>query len=552
VYSGDIQLGDTIDIKFTTRQFSTGAPFLLAGSPVVSAYVGNGTTEITAGITLSANFDSVTGLNNVRVVASGGNGFAAQTNVDLVITTGTVDSVSVVGEVIGSFSIQNRPVNVLQVNGTAQTAKDIGAAVPAAAPGAAGGLFIAGTNAPVTITGSGAALTLTSTGGNGQGMNITGQGTGAGVLINAGSGGKGINILTTAGDGISVEPTGGHAMKLIGNGTAKHGLFAIGASAGATSDGINATAGNGGVDIRGAITGNITGNLSGSVNSVTTGVLLAAAAVQAIWDALTSALTTAGSIGKLIVDNLNATITSRMATYTQPTGFLAATFPSGTIANTTNITAGTMTTTTNLTNAPTVGDLTSTMKGSVEDAVWDAVLASHATAGSTGAALAAAGSAGDPWSTDIPGSYTGIQAGKVVGDALDAAVSSRLAPTVAARTLDVTATGAAGIDFGNVENQGTTVGLSGTTIKAVTDAGTLTSGERNSVADALLDRTNGIETGSTPRGALRLMLAALAGKLSGAAGTTVTFRNAVADSKDRIVATVTADGNRTAVTTDQT
>ncbi len=28
-----------------------------------------------------------------------------------------------------------------------------------------------------------------------------------------------------------------------------------------------------------------------------------------------------------------------MATYTQPTGFLAATFPSGTIANTTNITA---------------------------------------------------------------------------------------------------------------------------------------------------------------------------------------------------------------------
>lgn len=37
--------------------------------------------------------------------------------------------------------------------------------------------------------------------------------------------------------------------------------------------------------------------------------------------------------------NVDAAITSRMATYTQPTGFLAATFPSGTIANTTNITA---------------------------------------------------------------------------------------------------------------------------------------------------------------------------------------------------------------------
>jgi hypothetical protein len=80
------------------------------------------------------------------------------------------------------------------------------------------------------------------------------------------------------------------------------------------------------------ITGNITGNLSGSVGSLTTnndktGYALSSAGVQAIWDALTSALTTVGSIGKLIVTNLDALISSRMATYTQPTGFLAATFP---------------------------------------------------------------------------------------------------------------------------------------------------------------------------------------------------------------------------------
>lgn len=42
--------------------------------------------------------------------------------------------------------------------------------------------------------------------------------------------------------------------------------------------------------------------------------------------------------------NLDAAVTSRMASYTQPTGFLAATFPTGTIANTTNQTAGTVTT----------------------------------------------------------------------------------------------------------------------------------------------------------------------------------------------------------------
>lgn len=58
---------------------------------------------------------------------------------------------------------------------------------------------------------------------------------------------------------------------------------------------------------------------------------------------------TVSAVTGLTASNLDATISSRMATYTQPTGFLAATFPTGTIANTTNITAGTITTATNLT-----------------------------------------------------------------------------------------------------------------------------------------------------------------------------------------------------------
>lgn len=74
----------------------------------------------------------------------------------------------------------------------------------------------------------------------------------------------------------------------------------------------------------------------------------------------------------------------------------------------------------------------------------------------------------------------------------------------------------------------------------------------NENADALLDRSAGIETGLTPRQALRLIAAAAAGKLSGAATTSVVVRNAVADSKDRITATVDADGNRSAITVDLT
>lgn len=58
-----------------------------------------------------------------------------------------------------------------------------------------------------------------------------------------------------------------------------------------------------------------------------------------------------------------------------------------------------------------------------------------------------------------------------------------------------------------------------------------------------------IETGYTAKQSMRLMLSALAGKLSGAATTNVLIRN-VTDAKTRIDATVDSDGNRTAITHD--
>lgn len=193
----------------------------------------------------------------------------------------------------------------------------------------------------------------------------------------------------------------------------------------------------------GSVTGNVGGNVAGSVGSVTaavtagtvsdkTGYSLSSAGVQAIWDALTSALTTAGSIGKLIVDNLNATISSRLAAaaYTAP--------PSA--AN----------------NA---------------DAVWDAALAGHLGAGSTGAALNAAGSAGDPWATSLPGAYGAGTAGNIVGANLDAAISTRLASASYTAPLD-----AAGVR--------TAVGLAAANLDTQLDA--LPTATEN--ADALLTR----------------------------------------------------------------
>lgn len=106
-YLGDFNLGDTVRCFFNTVNGSD-APFTLAGTPVVVAYVNGGTTEITAGITLTVDFDARTGLHLVSVVASGANGFAVSSDVSLVLSAGTVDGASVVGAEIGSFSIANR------------------------------------------------------------------------------------------------------------------------------------------------------------------------------------------------------------------------------------------------------------------------------------------------------------------------------------------------------------------------------------------------------------------------------------------------------------
>jgi hypothetical protein len=69
------------------------------------------------------------------------------------------------------------------------------------------------------------------------------------------------------------------------------------------------------------------------------------------------------------------------------------------------------------------------------------------------------------------------------------------------------------------------------------------------VAWAVLDSSE-IEGGLTVRQGLKLITAALAGKISGADSTTVRIRSAVADDVERITATVDEHGNRTAITVD--
>jgi len=104
---GDFDTSAVIYGKFTTYRPSTGAPYTLAGTPALSVYKDNSTTQSTAGVTLTADFDSVTGLNHFAIDTSAdGTFYSAGSFFDIVITTGTVDSVSAVGTVVGRFTIR--------------------------------------------------------------------------------------------------------------------------------------------------------------------------------------------------------------------------------------------------------------------------------------------------------------------------------------------------------------------------------------------------------------------------------------------------------------
>jgi hypothetical protein len=111
--------------------------------------------------------------------------------------------------------------NVVAVAGTAQTARDLGNALPAAAPGAAGGVFIAGTNAATVVTTS---LTTTFTG------NLTGSVASVTGAVGSVTGNVGGNVTGSVG---SV-------------------LGAVGSVTGAV----------------GSVSGNVGGNVTGSVGSL--------------------------------------------------------------------------------------------------------------------------------------------------------------------------------------------------------------------------------------------------------------------------------------------
>jgi hypothetical protein len=278
--------GDTYYLKFTTRSFSTGAPATLSGTPAISVYEENNATQITSGITLTADYDSVTGLNDVAIVASSGNGYEVGKYYSVVITTGTVGGVSVVGEVVGHFrcgpaeaSAGVPDVNVTHVGDTSQTAGDL-AALITTVDGVVDNILT--DTAEIGTAGAG----LTNLGGSGNDWNTTTPPTAAAIAdavwnesadahTSQGSLGELMSFILTdtaaiptvqnivdgvwdeSADAHTAQGTLGELINDIKTDTAEIG------TAGAGLTNINLP------DQTMNITGNITGNLSGSVGSVT-------------------------------------------------------------------------------------------------------------------------------------------------------------------------------------------------------------------------------------------------------------------------------------------
>lgn len=235
---------------------------------------------------------------------------------------------------------------------------------------------------------------------------------------------------------------------------------------------------------------------------------------------------TANATATVEFDRLDAAVSSR-STYaggdtagtTTLLSRLSAT-RAGYLDNLTNLDAAVTT------RLATAGYTTPPTAAAIADAVWDETLADHLTGGSTGAGLNAAGSAGDPWSTALPGAYSSGTAGNILGNRLDAAVSGRSSHSAA----DVWAVG--------------TRTITGGTVSTVSDK------TGYSLASTGLDAVV-VEGSTTIIASARGWNSALLGKASGLGTTTAVYRD-LADSKNRISATVDSDGNRTAVTRDLT
>ena len=200
--------------------------------------------------------------------------------------------------------------------------------------------------------------------------------------------------------------------------------------------------------------------------------------------------------------------------------------------------------------------ITSTGMDDVAAHVWDLAYASHNTAGTFGYQVQNIATGSPPTAAAIA-SQVRTELTTELGR-IDVATSTRLAPTTAGRTLDVSTTGEAGLDFDNIKDATGSHTLTNITIPVVTTvnglandsitAAALATDAGTEIANAVWDLSAGIETGVTPRQALRYCSSILVGVITTAGTGTEVFKAIGNSGTTRVTVTDDATGNRTAVT----
>jgi hypothetical protein len=523
MHLGDFDAAAVIYGKFSTYRPSTGATFTLAGTPALSVYKDNSTTQSTTGVTLTADFDSVTGLNHFAIDTSAdGTFYSAGSFFSVVITTGTVDSISVTGAVVAEFTIRKNSAlkpttaaRTLDVSATGEAGIDwanIGSPTTA--------VNLSGTNIDVdqvvasvsgavgSVTGAVGSVTARVTANTDQlaGQTVTAA---AGVTfptsvasptnITAGTITTATNVTTVNGLAAGVITATSIAAdaitdaKVASDVTIASVTGAVGSVTGLTASDVgaiktktdflpSATAGAaGGVFIAGtnaattittaltttftgnltgsvgsvsgavgSVTGNVGGNVTGSVGSIATGGITAASFAAGAIDAAAiatdalGALELAAGAASEIATAVRTELTTELGRIDAAVSTRASQTSLDTLDDFVDTEVGAIKTVTDkldtaleldgavyrfttnaLEQAP--GGLTA---AAIADAVWEEAIADHSgTAGSTAEALAAAGSADDPWITALPGAYTAGQAGYIIGTNVNATVSSRATQT---------------------------------------------------------------------------------------------------------------------------
>ena len=431
---------------------------------------------------------------------------------------GTIDDAGDVYEVVDTY----QPVNVVQISGDATAADNVEAAFDGT--GGVGltlstitlsGAMTIGGN--LAVTGAldiddGIIVTVSTT--DRAALSLAGNGAGAGAKIQAGTTGIGLDVDggTTSGVGMAVNSTSGDAvqftagggngdgLQLTGNGTGK-GLRATG---GVIGDGIyGASGGSSNYGIRGAGGTVGIGGTGGSIAGILGqgGIGLYAEGTTSVGALIAGAAT---SVGLQVNGGLTSgaavalsTTTGDVVTVTSGggNGNAFSLVPHGTGYGISGTLSAVGAAGAALSAIPWNASWDAEVQSEVDDAmvaysaakvsdvptaaanadaVWDEAISGHLTAGTTGAALNAAGAAGDPWGTTLPGAYSAGTAGYIIGNNLDVA-SSTLATAASISGLnDLDAAGvraAVGLATANLDTQLATIaGYIDTEVAAILSA----------------------------------------------------------------------------------